>query len=85
MNNCPNYYVKSLEDNSVVCTNKYTTPDNSMVYEISPSVDSLKQINLTTLGNSGKNTVEGICSMINDGKSDYKSKLSWTELKPLCD
>jgi hypothetical protein len=56
-----------------------------MVYEISPSVDSLKQINLTTLGNSGKNTVEGICSMINDGKSDYKSKLSWTELKPLCD
>lgn len=85
LNNCPDYYVKRIENDTVFCSSNYVTPNDKFTYEMAPNDDTLKDINITQISNDGKNTIEGICEIVNDNASDFKTKLAWSDLKPHCD
>lgn len=82
LSSCPDYYVKKLENNEVICTSTYSTPDSKFIYDMAPKSNELKEINLTKLADDGNNNLDGICSIVTKG--DFDSKLAWTDLKTKC-
>lgn len=85
LNVCPDYYVKELKNNEIICKSKYETIDKKFVYDMSAGTQSLQEINLTRIGHDGKNTLGGICDIITNTDGDYHSKLSWTDIKSQCE
>lgn len=74
---CPDYYVQTIDNNNIICTNVYITPDNKFKYEFNAGSNQTIQLE----SNFQKKSIEDICNDIQD--SSY-SNVSWTTLRPRC-
>lgn len=72
---CPDYFTRSITDDSNMCENTYSTPKTTLY--IGESVEGL--IDLTKLR---KQSANDTCK---EFSTDYSTKIPWTELKSVCE